>query len=187
MQRIWMWNMSSCSQFASTGWPQCQLMGKWLHKKPATSLHIQDQEHSVFWRVAWICHFKASKGTSTKHLEKWGEKDLGSNPKLCNLPQTGLFTYTTKEKQTSIPNWTDHNLNTYAWCDVCTSTLQKPNIIFTSEKVLMTFNNVHPQSFYISQTVTSVSMLNTQEYSCNVNQPNFLTARYSNNLNNLYF
>jgi hypothetical protein len=56
------------------------------------------------------------------------------------------------------------------------------------KRVLMTFKNMHPQSFYISQTVTSVSMLNTQEYSCTGgNQSNFLTARYSNNLNNLYF
>lgn len=55
------------------------------------------------------------------------------------------------------------------------------------KRVLPTFKNVHLQSFYISQTVTSVSMLNTQEYSCTGNQPNFLTARYSNNLNNLYF
>ena len=43
-------------------------------------------------------------------------------------------TYTKTGKQTSIPNWTDRNLNPYAWCGVCTITLQKPNVIFTSQK-----------------------------------------------------
>jgi hypothetical protein len=67
--------------------------------------HSRQKKHSVFWRVGWICHFKARKGISTKHLEKWVEKDLGSNPKHCNLPQNGLLTYTTKGKRLLLFDW----------------------------------------------------------------------------------
>jgi len=130
MQRIKMWNMVPFSEFASKDWPWCQLMGQWLHPKPAISLQNQYQEHSD-WFAIWKPEKVSAQNIWKNELWRIWAPILNT---ATYLRQDSSNTCTTTGRQTSIPHWTDRNLNPYAWCQVCMITLQKPHVIFTSDK-----------------------------------------------------